>query len=93
MLFIGEYVYADRGCWAIGGEALLPFVFVIAGFMLKSYARVSGNDYSDIPVPYNRFTEVDYDSGQVEVENKRLQEMILYMADLEDWFDRNGYHD
>ena len=93
MLFIGEYVYADRGYWAIGGEAMLPFVFVIAGFVLKSYARVSGNDCSDIPVPYNRFTEVDYDSGQVDVENKRLQEMILYMADLEDWFDRNGYHD
>lgn len=93
MLLVGEYVYADRGYWAVGGEVILPFVFVIAGFALKSYARVSGTDHSDIPVPYRRFTKVDYNSGQVDVEYDRVQEMILYMADLEDWFDRNGYHD
>ena len=93
MFLVGEYVYADRGYWAVGGEVILPFVFVIAGFALKSYARVSGTDHSDIPVPYRRFTKVDYNSGQVVVEYDRVQEMILYMADLEDWFDRNGYHD
>lgn len=93
MLLVGEYAYADRGYWAVGGEVILPFIFVIAGFALKSYARVSGTDHSDIPVPYRRFTNVDYDSGQVDVEYDRVQEMILYMADLEDWFDRNGYHD
>ena len=93
MLFVGEYVYADRGYWAVGGEVILSLIFVIAGFALKSYARASGADHSDIPVPYDRFTEVDYDSGQVDVESKRLQEMILYMADLEDWFERNGYND
>lgn len=93
MLLVGEFVFAERGYWAIGGEVILPFVFVIVGFALKSYARVSGKDRSDIPVPYRRFTNVDYNSGQVDVEYDRAQEMILYMADLEDWFDRNGYHD
>ena len=93
MLFVGEYVYADRGYWATGGEVALPFLFVIVGLALKSYAKVSGTDHSDIPVPYHRFTDVNYENGQVDVENRRLQEMILYMADLEDWFDRNGYHE
>lgn len=93
MLLVGEYAYADRGYWAVGGEVILPFIFVVVGFALKSYARVSGTDHSDIPVPYRRFTNVDYDSGQVDVDYGRVQEMILYMADLEDWFDRNGYHD
>lgn len=93
MLLVGEYVYADRGYWAVGGEVILPFIFVAAGFAFKSYARVSGTGNSDIPVPYRRFTNVDYDSGQVDVDYGRVQEMILYMADLEDWFDRNGYHD
>ncbi len=93
MLLVGEYAYADRGYWAVGGEAILPVIFVVAGFALKSYARVSGTDRSDIPVPYRRFTEVDYGSGRVDVEYDRVQEMVLYMADLEDWFDRNGYHD
>lgn len=93
MLLVGEYVYADRGYWAVGGEVILPFIFVVAGLALKSYARVSGTDHSDIPVPYRRFTNVDCNSGQVDVEYDRVQEMILYMADLEDWFDRNGYRD
>lgn len=93
MLLVGEYAFAERGYWAVGGEVVLPFVFVIAGFALKSYARVSGTDHSDIPVPYRRFTNVDYNGGQVDVDYDRVQEMILYMADLEDWFDRNGYHD
>jgi hypothetical protein len=91
MLYIGEYVYCDRGYWAIGGEVMLPVVLLIIGFALKAYARVSGNDHYDLPVPRHRFTHVDYNSGQVDIENKRLQEMILYMADLEDWFERNGY--
>lgn len=92
-LFVGEYVYADRGCWAVGSEVVMPLIFVIAGFALKSYARVSRVDLSNIPVPYDRFTNVDYDSGQVDVDYNRIREMILYMADLEDWFDRNGYHE
>lgn len=91
MLYVGEYVYSDRGYWAIGGEVVLPVVLLIIGFILKSYARVSGNDHYDLPVPHNRFTRVDDANGQVDVEYDRVQEMILYMADLEDWFDRNGY--
>lgn len=93
MLFIGEYVYADRGYWAFGGEVFLVVLLVALGFGLRSYARVSGQDMADIPVPYDRFTKVDYESGQVDVDYNRLQEMILYMADLEDWFARNGYHE
>ena len=91
MLYVGEYVYCDRGYWAIGGEVLLPVVLLIIGFALKSYARVSGNDHYDLPVPRRRFTRVDDMNGQVDVEYDRVQEMILYMADLEDWFERNGY--
>ena len=91
MLYVGEHAYADRGYWAIGGEVVLPVVLLIVGFALKAYASVSGNDHYDLPVPRRRFTHVDYNSGQVDVENKRLQEMILYIADLEDWFERNGY--
>ena len=60
---------------------------------MKAYSNVSKNSGKNIPVPYERFTNVDYENGKADVEQKRIQEMILYMADLEDWFDRNGYHD
>ena len=91
MLIVGEYVYQERGYWAVGGEVFLVILLVALGFGLRSYARVSGNASEDIPVPYRRFTRVDYDSGRVDVDYDRVQEMILYVADLEDWFDRNGY--
>lgn len=90
-LFCCKYVYDFRGYSAIGGEVFVPIILVITGFILKSYARVSGNDHVDLPVPYRRFTQVDDDNGQVDVDYNRVQEMILYMADLEDWFERNGY--
>lgn len=91
MLVVGEYVYQERGYWAMGGEVLLVVFLVALGFGLRSYARVSGNVVDDVPVPYRRFTRVDYESGRVDVDYGRVQEMILYVADLEDWFDRNGY--
>lgn len=91
MLVVGEYVYQERDYWAMGGEVFLAVFLVALGFGLRSYARVSGNVVDDVPVPYRRFTRVDYESGRVDVDYGRVQEMILYVADLEDWFDRNGY--
>lgn len=92
-LFIGEYIYDFRGYWAIGTEVVVPIALVLLGFTLRSYARVSGNDGYDMPVPYRRFTDVDNENGQVDISYDRVQELILYMADLEDWFERNGYND
>lgn len=93
MLAIGEYVYSTRGEFLIGGEIIICIFLVVFTLCLKAYSNVSKNSGKNIPVPYERFTNVDCENGKVDVEQKRIQEMILYMADLEDWFDRNGYHD
>lgn len=91
MLGVGEYVSYDRGYIGFGGEIGLCVVLVALGFGLRQYAKVSGSSNFDLPVPYHRFTDVDENNGQVNVDYDRIQEMILYMADLEDWFERNGY--
>ena len=88
MYIIGQDVYATRGYIGVGGELLLPIIFCIITYILRSYANKIGKGIT-IPVPDKRFTEVD-DYGEVSIPNNRIQELILYLADLEDWLERKG---
>ena len=88
MYIVGQNVYATRGYPGVGGELLLPIIFYMITYVLRSYANKIGKG-TTIPVPEKRFTEVD-DYGEVSIPNNRIQELILYLADLEDWFERKG---
>lgn len=88
MYFIGQYVVFDRGNIAVGGEIFVPLIFIVVIYYLKSTANKIGKGVT-IPLPNKRFTQVD-DDGEVSIEHKRIQEMLLYMADLEDWLERKG---
>lgn len=88
MYLIGQYVALDRGEFATGGELFIPVIFVVITYYLKSSANKLGKGIT-VPVPEKRFTQVD-DDGEVNVENRRVQELILYLADLEDWLERKG---
>ena len=88
MYFIGQSVFKSRGYFAVGGEIFIPLIFGIVIYYIRSFANKIGKGIT-IPVPDERFTEVDED-GEVNVQNSRLQEMILYLADLEDWLERKG---
>lgn len=43
-----------------------------------------------IPKPTERFTE-DLGDGEIAVKNDRIQELILYTNELENWLRANGY--
>lgn len=88
MYIIGQYVAYDRGYIGIGGEILIPLAFVVITYYMKSTANKMGKGIT-IPVPNKRFTEAD-EYGEVTIEYHRVQELILYMADLEDWLERKG---
>ena len=88
MYLIGQYVYEDRGKFAVGSEIFIPLIFCIIIYYIRSYANKIGKG-TTIPVPNERFTEVD-DDGEVSIPNNRIQELILYLADLEDWLERKG---
>lgn len=88
MYIIGQYVAYDRGYIGIGGEILIPLAFVVITYFMKSAANKMGKGIT-IPVPGKRFTEAD-EYGEVTIEYHRVQELILYMADLEDWLERKG---
>ena len=82
MYFIG------KGKEVFGFELLIPVVFMILIYYIKSAANKLGKG-NTVPIPEKRFTEID-DEGEVSIAHDRLQELILYMADLEDWLDRKG---
>jgi hypothetical protein len=88
MLFVGQAVYKERGYISAGGELFIPILLLIAVYIIRSFANKIGKGIT-IPVPSKRFTEVDED-GEVNIRHDRLQELILYIADLEDWLEKKG---
>lgn len=88
MYLIGQHIAIDRGCFAIGGEIFFPVIVAIIIYYLRATANKLGKG-TTFPVPDKRFTQVD-DDGEVSVESKRIHEMILYVADTEDWLERRG---
>lgn len=86
---IGQYAYADRGYYAFGGEVVLYVAVPAVAFFLKAMAKEQWKPLY-IPVPTERFTHYEGD-GEYTMEQARIPELILYMAELEDWFEDEGY--
>lgn len=88
MYFVGQYVVLSRDSITIGWEICTPIVFIVVIYYLRSAANKIGKGIT-IPIPDKRFTQVD-DDGEVSIEHNRVQELLLYTADLEDWLERKG---
>lgn len=84
MYFIGIGKNYESFNWEL---LLIPLIFHVIMYYIKSIANKIGKGLT-IPVPEKRFTEID--DGEVNIEQKRVQELILYTADLEDWLERKG---
>lgn len=59
-------------------------------FITSKYLKYSEVEDTGFPVPVKRFTSESRD-GEVTVENSRLQEMIIYVCDVEDWLESSGF--
>lgn len=89
MYVLGQASTIDRGVITVGGELFLPvFLWIVANF-IKGVANKL-NRGPRIPKPTERFTEVDED-GMVSIDESRVDELLIYMADLEDWMERKGW--
>lgn len=86
MYFVGQYLLI--GSCKLSFYLIIPIVFSILTHFLHSAANKTGKGNA-CPVPIKRFTEVS-EEGEVSIENDRLQELLLYMADLEDWMERKN---
>lgn len=88
MYVIGQHVMATRKELTAGSELFIPIAVMVLIYFFRSFANKLGKGMT-IPVPKKRFTEIDED-GEVSIRNDRVQELILYLADLEDWMQRKG---
>jgi len=86
MFFIGKDLSGTNDIFGL--ELLIPVGIFGLIYLMRQYANRIGKGIT-IPTPMKRFTECHGD-GEVTVHYTRLQEMILYMSDLEDWLKRNG---
>ena len=89
MWYIGADLYEQRGRFAVGGEIFIPLIVFILTYYIRQYANRMGKG-ERVPVPEKRFTEPGEEDGEYTVEQKRLEEMIIYMSKLEDWLQRKG---
>lgn len=87
-LWIGQYCYHWRAGYGVGGEILLPMMVFILIHIINMFTNKIGKG-TNIPVPSKRFTDIASD-GMVSIPNDRLEELILYVGDLEDWMEKNN---
>lgn len=81
------YIYG-KGHFEFDPILLLPLLiwYLAAMFDIIDH-RKGRSKYSDIPVPINRFT-FDEGDGEISIKKERLEELLLYMGDLEDWLEK-----
>lgn len=68
----------------------LTVLVQVACFITSKYLKYIEVEDNGFPVPTKRFTTESRD-GEVTVENSRLQEMIIYVCDVEDWLESSGF--
>lgn len=89
MLLVGLTVYKDSGLGMKVFFLVIPVLISLFSYFLKSLANKIGKGETP-PVPVKRFTSDDGD-GEVSVEHSRLQELLLFVFDYEEWLERKGY--
>ena len=67
----------------------IPIIVWVITSVLNIYLNKK-NLGDNIPVPNERFTE-DVGDGEITIRNDRIQELILYTNDLENWLKEKGY--
>lgn len=73
----------------VAALALLIIMLVVVKVSRKFFSQVLSVGGDDVPTPAERFTDVDED-GMVSVRNERIQELLLYVSEVEDYLERKG---
>ena len=87
--YISILLYRDRNNIIIGYEVLIPIITYIILSVLNSFLNKINKGY-DIPIPRERFTTLN-DNGNVSVDNSSINDIILYLYDLEEYLKSKGY--
>lgn len=83
--FIGVWVFLRYGVVAFV-SICLALKFLV--HVIKRIAVLS-NHSNDIPIMNKRFTQ-DVGNGEVTIKNSELEEVIMYLYDIEEYLSRTG---
>lgn len=87
--YISILLYRERNNLIIGYEVLIPIIAYIILSVLSNFLNKINKGY-DIPLPRERFTTLN-DNGNVSVDNSSINDIILYLYDLEEYLKSKGY--
>ena len=87
--YISILLYKERNNLIIGYEVLIPIIAYIILSILNNFLNKINKGY-DIPLPRERFTTLN-DNGNVSVDNSSINDIILYLYDLEEYLKSKGY--
>ena len=87
--YISILLYRERNNLIIGYEVLIPIIAYIILSILNNFLNKINRGY-DIPIPRERFTTLN-DNGNVSVDNSSVNDIILYLYDLEEYLKSKGY--
>ena len=87
--YISILLYRDRNSFIIGYEVLIPIIAYIILSVLNNFLNKINKGY-DIPLPRERFTTLN-DNGNISVDNSSINDIILYLYDLEEYLKSKGY--
>ena len=87
--YISILLYRERNDLIIGYEVLIPIIAYIILSILNNFLNKINRGY-DIPLPRERFTTLN-DNGNVSVDNSSVNDIILYLYDLEEYLKSKGY--
>lgn len=89
MLYLGAKLHYERQVFTLGGEFIIPPLIILISSFIKFIANNKIQGYKTLPVPIKRFTQSTLD--EVTIDNRRVEEMLMYLNDLENWLEENGY--
>lgn len=81
--------WIGRGYIKFDWWIILPLILICIASILRRVSNRMGKG-DTFPVPKEKFTSVDED-GNPSVGVHRIDELILYVADVEEWLQKNGY--
>lgn len=88
--YISILLYRERNNnIIIGYEVLFPIIAYIILLVLNNFLNKINRGY-DIPLPRERFTILN-DNGNVSIDNSSVNDIILYLYDLEEYLKSKGY--
>lgn len=88
-MYLVMYMYKQRGCFAFGGEWLVPIVAYVIASLLQNVKQSMYDEIDGFPVARKRFTKRGK-RGEIIFNTNEIYEMVEYLAAVEEYCEKYG---